>query len=268
MWRGLVVLALLAGGGAAPAPSAADTQVVEAALTQWIGTAKDGWMPLGFAALRSAMSPAEVGQHFPGAEKPIGNIASKVRISGIPYVQEVQFNFLKSRPDGQRGLAHVTLTFERGFLDDKLRYEALVRVLEAKFGPMRPGPTPFTKGFWMVRTQGRQRTAQFTDYGRGHDSQLSFDVPAGDATPVTAPAASRVASTSIFHSSSCRAVEATEDKAIVEAVAANPSECNTALEQKLKAARCTSGVESVTYRLQSWAVGRWSRGVRLSLSCR
>ena len=133
---------------------------------------------------------------------------------------------------------------------------------------MRPGPNHLTKGFWMVRAQGQQRMAQLIDWGRGQDLQLSFDFPAGAATSGAAPAASPAVSTSVFHSSSCRALEATGDKAIVEASAATLSACNAAVKEKLRAARCTSGVGSVTYRLQQWGVGRWSNGVRLSLSCR
>jgi len=265
---GFVVFALIAIGPDASAASAADAPAVEAALARWIGTAKDGWTPVAFAALRSAMSPAEVGKSFPGAERLIGNGASKVRISGISHVQEAQFDFLKSRTDGQKGLDHVILTFERGFFDDKPRYEALVRVLEAKFGPMRPGPSSLTKGFWMVRKDGQQRMAQLVEWGRGQDLQLSFDFPVVASPAGAAPAAPRVSSTSVFHSRSCRAVELTQDRTIVETSAATMSACNALVKDKLRAARCAAGVESVSYRLQQFVVGRWSNGARLTLSCR
>ena len=69
----LVMLALVAVAPGVALASAPDTKAVEAGLAQWIGTAKDGWTPVAFAALRSAMPPAEVGQHFPGAERLIGS---------------------------------------------------------------------------------------------------------------------------------------------------------------------------------------------------
>jgi hypothetical protein len=242
-------------------------------LTSWIGTAGDGFTPVAFAPLRLGMSPAEAGQHFPGAETLLGRTnASKVRLSGIPYVQEAQFSFLGRRPDGQKGLEHVILTFERGAFDDAARRASLVRVLEAKFGPMKPGPNPLTKGFWMTRAGGEERVAQFIDWGSGQDLQLNFDLPSGGApaatTAAAAPApAKRVASTSVTQAS-CRAAEASQDVTIVEASAGSISACNAAVKEKLRGARCTSGVTSVPYRLQQWAVGRWSNGVRLSLSCR
>jgi hypothetical protein len=117
--------------------------------------------------------------------------------------------------------------------------------------------------------------AQFVDWGRGQDLQLSFDFAAGPTPAAAASAATRkpaaspaVTSTSIFHSSSCRAAEVTEEQAIVEASAATLSACKAALQEKLRASRCTQGVESTSYRLQQWAVGRWSHGVRLTLRCR
>jgi len=261
------VVLLVAVGAVVPGAAGADTKAVEAGLTQWIGTAKDGWTPVAFVALRRGMSPAEVGAHFAGAERVIGNTASKVRVSGVPYLQEAQFQFLKTRPDGQNGLGQVILTLERGFFDPRDRYETLVRVLESKFGPMPPGPNALTKGFWRTRTQGESRMAQLIHWGPGQDLQLSFDLPAGAAPPGPVSTASPVASTSVFGSWSCRAVEATQDKVMLEATAANRSACAVGLKDKLRAARCTSGVREVAYRLQNWAVGRWSNGVRLSLTC-
>lgn len=271
-----VVLTIVAIGPWVARTSAADAKAVESALTQWIGTSKDGWTPIRFAALRSGMLPAEVGQQFPGAEK-LRGIASKVKVAGIPHVQEIQFNFLTTRPDGQKGLDGVILTFDRGFFDDKASYDALVRVLEAKYGPMRPGPNTLARGFWQYGASDKVRgslpiTAQLINWGPGQDLQLSFGLPAGPAQTGTVTAAPKpAASVDIFTTSSCRAVEATEDKAdkvIAEASAASGSECRTALKEKLKAARCTGSTTQVTYRLQTWAVGRWSNGARLTLSCR
>jgi hypothetical protein len=256
-----VLAATLLFGGLCGVSSAADGKAVEAALAKWIGTAKDGWTPVAFAGLRSGMSAVEVGRQFPGADQLRGPF-SKVRISGIAHVEQVQFDFLSKRPDGQKGLAHVILTLERGFGDDATNYDALVRALEGKFGPMRRGPSAVTKGFWMQRG----RMAQLVHWGRGQDLQLSFDFPAGAAPAVAAVPAASV--NALSSDAMCRAAEPLDARPILEAKAATMTGCIAAVKEKLKAERCVAGTASVPYRLQHWIAGRWSNGVRLVLSCR
>jgi hypothetical protein len=264
----LVVAVLLVVGPWGPVASAADPAAVEAGLTRWIGTAKDGWTPVAFAALRAGMLPAEVGQHFPGAEKTRAQI-SQVRVTGLPHLSVVAFTFMQTRPDGQKGLSFAIVTFERGFFDDKPRYEAMVRVLEAKYGPMRQGPSKQTKGFWQLRARGDERFAQFIDWGRGQDVQLSFDFPA-DAAPAPEAPAPVPPATSDAQSSAwtCRAVDVAAGNPLAETSGANMSGCTAAVREKLQQARCTGSDASVTYRLQHWIGGRWTRGVQMSLRCR
>jgi hypothetical protein len=66
----------------------------------------------------------------------------------------------------------------------------------------------------------------------------------------------------------CKAVDVTDNKDIAEASAPKMMECMTALKEKVKAARCSAGAEKVEFLNQSWVINRWSKGTKLSVTCK
>jgi hypothetical protein len=66
----------------------------------------------------------------------------------------------------------------------------------------------------------------------------------------------------------CRAVDPADNKEIAEASAAKMTECSTALKDKVKAARCAAGKDSVEYVAQMDVAGSWTKGTKASVACK
>lgn len=158
----LTLALLFVSGGAIAAPPKLD----EAAWTAVFGTAADGPSPTIIKGLREDMSPTEAGAVFKGAEKPSKFGFAKLTVKGVPGVAKMEIYFAKDKETKKvpTFLKSVTLTLDASVLKDPAVYEALVKVLTAKYGPVKKAEDVANyKITWAVKSLG---VAQVWKIGR------------------------------------------------------------------------------------------------------
>lgn len=157
------ILALLFVSGSA---LAAPPKLDEAAWTAVFGTAADGPSPTFIKGLHEDMSPAEAGAVFKGAEKPSKFGFAKLTVKGVPGVKKMEIYFAKDKETKKvpTFLKSVTLTLDAAVLKDAAAYEALIKVLTAKYGPIKKAEdVPNYKVTWALKSM---RVAQVWKIGR------------------------------------------------------------------------------------------------------
>ncbi|MDY7015281.1 MAG: hypothetical protein SVX43_17120 [Cyanobacteriota bacterium] len=104
-----------------------------------IGTKEEGWMPkvLADKNLKENMTPEETGQAIPGAEEVSEFGFSEAKVEGVPGLQKYEFYFEKDDSGEPTQLKNVKLIFDPA-LNSKITYEELAKILEVKYGEVKP----------------------------------------------------------------------------------------------------------------------------------
>lgn len=106
-----------------------------------IGSEDDGWLPKALSEydFKRGMSPEEVGEILPGAEKISKFGFSEVPAKGFPGVDKYKFSYLKDKndPEEKRTLYSISLLFDPAIKKDH-PYDKVALAFAEKYGEVEP----------------------------------------------------------------------------------------------------------------------------------
>ncbi len=144
---------------------------------QWrtvFGAKADGPVPTLIKGFSRDMSPGDAGKVFKGADKPSKFGFAKLSVPKTAGVKKMEIYFMKDEETKKVPslLRSVTLVLDGAVMKDKPSYEAMLKVLVEKFGPLpKSADVDNYKITWAL---GGGKTAQVWKIGRDLTFKYSF----------------------------------------------------------------------------------------------